>query len=146
MRRWILVGAVCAAFLAGAVPAAAGSGPTIWRTTIAGPVLHGGATVTERPVARVRFAAAVHDALPATRPVMELVGAGCGTKGPVLGVALMTPATAAGQSAGLEIFSTPQTAVFDTWVRAGRTISVHIVGRGPNVTRTQSCGVLTRVG
>ena len=145
MRRWIAAGAVCTAFLVSAAPAAA-VGFTVWHATIAGPVLHGGATATERPLARVHFAAAVHGALPASRPVMELVGAACGTKGPVLGVARMTPATKAGLSVGLEVFSTPQTAVFDSWVKAGRTISVHVVGRGPNVTFTQGCGVLTKAG
>ena len=145
MRRWILAGAVCAAFLVSAAPTAAASA-TIWHAKLAGPVLHGGATVSERPLARVRFATTVHGAPPGTRPVMELVGAACGTKGPVLGVARMTPASKGGTSVGLEIFSTPQTAVFNDWVKAAKTISVHVVGHGPNVTLTQACEALTKAG
>ena len=145
MRRLVLVAAVLAAFLVSAAPVAA-VGFTAWHASVSGPVLHGGATVTERPLGRVRFEVAVHGALPASRPVMELVNAACGTKGLPLGVARMTPATKAGWSVGLEIFSTPQTAIFNAWVKAGKTISVHVVGRGPNVTLTQSCGVLTKAG
>ncbi len=145
MRRMVLLAVMVAAFLMTAAPAAA-TGFTAWHASVTGPVLHGGATVTERPAARVRFAALVKDAAPGSRPVMELVNAACGTKGLPPVVARMTPATKGGVSLGLEIFSTPQTAVFDAWVKAGKTISVHVVARGPNVTLTQSCGDLHLVG
>jgi hypothetical protein len=143
MRRLVLVAAVMAAFLLSAAPATATVGLTTWHATVSGAVLHGGATVTERPAARVRVSVLVRGAAPGSRPVMELVNAACGSKGLALDVARMTPATKAGVSLGLEIFSTPQTALFNAWVKAGKTISVHVVGCQP---LTLSCGNLAKLG
>jgi hypothetical protein len=142
----VLVAAVVAAFLVSAAPAAA-VGFMTWHATVSGPVLHGAATVTERPAARVRFAVTVKGAASTTRPVMELVNAACGSKGSVLGVAHMLPATKAGVSRGFEIFSLSQAARFNAWVKAGKTISVHVVGPQLRVLPiTHSCGNLAKVG
>ncbi len=145
MRRLAIVGAICSMFLLGAAPVAAG-GVTIWHATLSGPVLHGGATVTQRPAMRARLTATVSGALPGTRPVMELVGAACRVKGPVLGAVLMAPASKTGVSGGLELLTLSQTSVFDGWITGGTTVSVHVIGRGPNEELTQACGDLAKQG
>jgi hypothetical protein len=142
----VLVAAVVATFLVSAAPVAA-VGFTTWRAIVSGPVLHGAATVTERPAALVRFAVTVKDAAPTERPVMELVNAACGSTGSVLGAARMLPATKAGVSRGFEIFSLSQTVRFNAWVKAGKTISVHVVGPQLKVLPiTYSCGNLAKIG
>jgi len=141
MRRLMFSAAMVAALLLTAAPTSAAS-YTVWHATATGPVLTGGSTITERPAGLVRLTVIVDHVVPGLRPVVELVGAACHVAGPWVGVALMAKATAAGVSAGLETFTIGRTAIFNSWIKAGKTISVHVIG--PEHL-TQSCGNLVKV-